>query len=77
MAVCQPTRQACTEFIDRKVAKIDVCSHFDLRQRWLDALVSSLEMAGCSFQKFGQWLSMRPDMIPQDAVKALSSLRQV
>ena len=31
-----------------------------LRQLYLDTLVWCLELAGCSFMKFGQWLSMRP-----------------
>jgi len=46
-----------------------------LREYWLDILVSTLECAGCTFQKFGQWLSMRPDMFPADVINALSKLR--
>ena len=46
-----------------------------LREYWLDLLVSTLEKAGCTFQKFGQWLSMRPDMFPKDVIDALSKLR--
>ena len=32
-------------------------------------------MSGCSIIKFGQWLSMRPDIIPPDVIEALSKLR--
>lgn len=46
-----------------------------LREIFLDILVKSLETAGCTFQKFGQWLSMRPDMFPADVIDALSKLR--
>jgi len=46
-----------------------------LREYWLDLLVSTIEKAGCTFQKFGQWLSMRPDMFPKDVIDALSKLR--
>lgn len=42
----------------------------------LELLVGAFESAGCGLQKFGQWLSMRPDMIPADVVAALCSLRQ-
>ena len=45
------------------------------RERWIRSLVSCLENAGCSFQKFGQWMSMRPDMLPPDVIDALSKLR--
>lgn len=47
----------------------------DLRAFGLDLLVEALNFAGCGMQKFGQWLSMRPDMVPADVVAALSSLR--
>lgn len=47
-----------------------------LRAYLLELLVETLDVAGCSFQKFGQWLSMRPDMFPPDMVSALSTLRQ-
>jgi len=46
-----------------------------LRQYWLDQMVKTLETAGCSFMKFGQWLSMRPDLLPQDVIQALARLR--
>lgn len=45
------------------------------REYWLDVLVNTLELAGCSFQKFGQICSMRPDMFPPDVIEALSKLR--
>ena len=45
------------------------------RERWIVSLISSFEAAGCSFQKFGQWMSMRPDMLPPDVIDALSKLR--
>jgi len=46
------------------------------RERWLNSLVSTFEAAGCSFQKFGQWMSMRPDMLPPDVIEAFSKLRE-
>jgi predicted unusual protein kinase regulating ubiquinone biosynthesis (AarF/ABC1/UbiB family) len=46
-----------------------------LREYWLGMMVRSLERAGCSFMKFGQWLSMRPDLFPADVIDALSKLR--
>lgn len=46
-----------------------------LREYWLGMMVRSLEKAGCSFMKFGQWLSMRPDLFPPDVIDALSKLR--
>lgn len=48
----------------------------ELRALGIQLLVKSFNHAGCGLQKFGQWLSMRPDMIPADVVAALSSLRQ-
>lgn len=39
-----------------------------LRQEWCDALVIALNKAGCSMIKFGQWISMRPDMFPADLI---------
>jgi len=52
-----------------------VTKNASLREWWLELLVSTIETAGCTFQKFGQWLSMRPDMFPQDVIEALSKLR--
>lgn len=46
-----------------------------VRKFWLHLLISTIERAGCTFQKFGQWLSMRPDMFPKDVIDALSGLR--
>mmetsp|Transcript_980 Transcript_980/g.1393 ORF Transcript_980/g.1393 Transcript_980/m.1393 type:complete len:593 (+) Transcript_980:52-1830(+) len=45
------------------------------REFWLDMLVQTVELSGCSVQKFAQWCSMRPDMFPADIVAALSKLR--
>jgi predicted unusual protein kinase regulating ubiquinone biosynthesis (AarF/ABC1/UbiB family) len=47
----------------------------DVRARYLRLMVQTIEWAGCSFQKFGQWLSMRPDILPPDVIEALSALR--
>ena len=47
----------------------------DVRARWLRLMVQTIEWAGCSFQKFGQWLSMRPDILPPDVICALSELQ--
>lgn len=46
-----------------------------IRAKWLRLMVQTIEWAGCSFQKFGQWLSMRPDLLPPDVIDALSELR--
>ena len=45
------------------------------RERWISVLISSIERAGCSIQKFAQWLSMRPDIAAPDVAEALSKLR--
>jgi len=42
---------------------------------YLKLLVRTMEDAGASFQKLGQWLSMRPDIFDQTVIQALSSLR--
>jgi predicted unusual protein kinase regulating ubiquinone biosynthesis (AarF/ABC1/UbiB family) len=47
-----------------------------MRAYLLVHLVEALHSAGCGFQKFGQWLSMRPDLFPPDVIKALANLRQ-
>lgn len=44
------------------------------RTYWIEKLISTLEHAGCSFQKFAQWMSMRPDMVPADLCKALGDM---
>jgi len=56
-------------------AIMSVSDNPDWRERFLTVLVKTLENAGCSFQKFGQWLSMRPDMFAPDIISALSKLR--
>eukprot|EP00467_Chlorarachnion_reptans_P004569 CAMPEP_0114512114 /NCGR_PEP_ID=MMETSP0109-20121206/14787_1 /TAXON_ID=29199 /ORGANISM="Chlorarachnion reptans, Strain CCCM449" /LENGTH=486 /DNA_ID=CAMNT_0001691745 /DNA_START=433 /DNA_END=1889 /DNA_ORIENTATION=+ len=45
------------------------------REYWIRVLVHTVELSGCSVQKFAQWCSMRPDMFPADVVEALSKLR--
>ena len=47
----------------------------NIRKRYLRLMVRTLEWAGCSFQKFGQWLSMRPDILTSDVIDVLSELR--
>eukprot|EP00494_Astrolonche_serrata_P030476 UN30744 len=46
-----------------------------VRALWLNMLVNSIETAGCTFQKFAQQLSMRPDMFAPDVIQALGKLR--
>mmetsp|Transcript_9209 Transcript_9209/g.13821 ORF Transcript_9209/g.13821 Transcript_9209/m.13821 type:complete len:576 (-) Transcript_9209:105-1832(-) len=48
----------------------------DLRAAWIRLLVRTIEMGGSSCMKFGQWLSMRPDVISGDVIQALTKLRQ-
>ncbi|CAE7252314.1 unnamed protein product [Symbiodinium sp. CCMP2456] len=45
------------------------------REYWLHQLLECTQRAGAAFQKFGQWLSMRPDMFPPDVILVLSKLR--
>ena len=45
------------------------------RQRFLDSIVAALERGGATCLKFGQWISMRPDLFPTDIVERLASLR--
>jgi len=45
------------------------------RDFWLDQMLQCTQKAGAAFQKFGQWLSMRPDMFPPDVIEVLSKLR--
>jgi len=47
-----------------------------LREAWIRLLVKTIEMGGSSCMKFGQWISMRPDVIAGDIIQALASLRQ-
>lgn len=46
-----------------------------LREYWLDKMLECMQRAGAAFQKFGQWLSMRPDMFPPDVIATLAKLR--
>ena len=39
-------------------------------------VVEALNKGGCTLIKFGQWMSMRPDMFPQDLVTALASYQK-
>ncbi len=45
------------------------------RKYFLDLLIETMQEAGCAFQKFGQWLSMRPDCFEPDTIEALARLR--
>jgi hypothetical protein len=45
------------------------------RERFLDSIVATLERGGCTALKFGQWISMRPDLFPTDIVERLACLR--
>lgn len=45
------------------------------REIWLQQMLACTQRAGAAFQKFGQWLSMRPDMFPPDVIVVLSKLR--
>eukprot|EP00439_Symbiodinium_sp_Y106_P082930 s629_g22.t1 len=45
------------------------------REYWLHQMLECTQRAGAAFQKFGQWLSMRPDMFPPDVILVLSKLR--
>ena len=46
------------------------------RKAYVDKLVKTVEAAGCSFQKFGQWLSMRPDIFKADIIEGFRKLSQ-
>jgi len=45
------------------------------RDFWLEQMLACMQRAGAAFQKFGQWLSMRPDMFPPDVITTLGKLR--
>eukprot|EP00941_MAST-03F_sp_MAST-3F-sp1_P002021 g2021.t1 len=45
------------------------------RKCFLSLMTTTIEVAGCSFQKFAQWMSMRPDMFAADTIEALSKMR--
>jgi predicted unusual protein kinase regulating ubiquinone biosynthesis (AarF/ABC1/UbiB family) len=47
----------------------------ETRERFLTSIVSALERGGCTALKFGQWISMRPDLFPSDIVERLACLR--
>ena len=49
--------------------------HSAFMKWYLSLMVKTLEDAGASFQKLGQWFSMRPDLFDQSVIQALSSLR--
>jgi len=57
-------------------AIVRVTENEKMRAYLLEHLVEALHAAGCGFQKFGQWLSMRPDLFPPDVIAALANLRQ-
>lgn len=45
-----------------------------LRKYWNKILVASLQVAGSSFMKLGQWAATRPDILPIELCKELSTL---
>ena len=45
-----------------------------MRRFLIDLLVRTTKRAGCSFVKFGQWVSMRPDIFPADIIAAMKHL---
>jgi len=47
-----------------------------LYQKSLDWLEITIRYAGCGFQKFAQWLSMRPDKFHQDLIDIASRFRE-
>lgn len=56
------------------IAKVTASEQW--RAYLLEVLVDACNSAGCGIQKFGQWLSMRPDMFPADLIAALSTMQQ-
>jgi len=40
----------------------------------LELLLRTMETAGCTFQKYGQWISNRPDMFPESLVNTMKRL---
>lgn len=57
------------------VAPISVLSgNEELRAYLVRLLVRTTKRAGCSFVKFGQWVSMRPDIFAADIVDAMKQL---
>lgn len=57
-------------------AVVHVTDSDKLRVKLLEMLIDAINRGGCGFQKFGQWMSMRPDIIPPDVIAALARLRQ-
>merc|ERR1719319_520253 len=47
----------------------------EARREFLDTMVQCFEDAGATWIKMGQWLSMRPDMVPPDMVQVLKKLQ--
>jgi len=45
------------------------------RAYFIEWLVWGMETAGCTFQKFAQWLSMRPDLIAPDLIEAFTRMQ--
>ena len=44
------------------------------RKFFIDYLVRTMEAAGSTFQKYGQWISNRPDIFPPDVISAMKGL---
>ena len=44
------------------------------RKYFIDYLVRTMEAAGSTFQKYGQWISNRPDIFPPDVINAMKGL---
>ena len=44
------------------------------RKYFIDYLVRTLEAAGSTFQKYGQWISNRPDIFAPDVIEAMKGL---
>lgn len=47
-----------------------------LYRKSLDLLELTIRYAGCGFQKFAQWLSMRPDKFHEDLIEVASRFRE-
>lgn len=47
-----------------------------LYQKSLDLLELTIRYAGCGFQKFAQWMSMRPDKFHEDLIEVASRFRE-
>ena len=45
-------------------------------KRWFEWLALQMTRAGATFQKFGQWISMRPDVFVPELIEAVSHLRE-